>query len=447
MSAAASHALLDWPARVPAEVAQHLLDADKARLFELGEAATWQAWQRQRLNEMVAWLWQDNAWRSWLAPLAAGRLQALPVMRRADYRAMIGRSPARVPPAFGPLGTKETSGSSGMPVRFHFSALAQRINVSLMHADDGRHGRDPHASVALLTVQARPPEGPHLEVPGDPWLHPGTHFVRHSAGFSLEENARWLCQQPVRYLCTYPALLSGVLSMIELHGLAAPRLAQVMTFAETVDPVLRERTRRILGARLVDSYSCEEVGPLAFQCPASDEHLHVAVSNAIVEVVDDAGRPLPEGEAGSVVVTGLHQWASPALRYELGDVAALLPHCPGCGAQVPTLTRLLGRRRVLVERASGELFYVRVQAHDWLGCSPVTEWRMVQQTPRDFHVELVAPRPLTPEEHIAIQAMLAQRVGAEFRFALHQRDAIAWPPGRKRQEILGLAAQATGDVA
>lgn len=272
-------------------------------------------------------------------------------------------------------------------------------------------------------------------------MHPGRQLIRNSADFSLEENARWLCDQAAAYLVTYPTLLSGMLSMIEMHGLTAPKLQQVITFTETVDDELRERTRRVLGAQISDRYSCEELGPIAFQCPRSEAHYHVAVSNVMVEVVDASGQPLPFGTQGSVLVTGLHQWASPALRYELGDVGTLLQHCPACGVTVPALTRLLGRRRVLVERPNGELFYVRILARDWIESVPaVREWRLVQTTPLDFRFEFSGPHAFSAEEQAAVRTVLALRVGPEFRFELMQVDKVIWPPGRKRQEVLGLAA-------
>ncbi|MBN9411818.1 MAG: AMP-binding protein [Burkholderiales bacterium] len=432
-----------WPHEAPSDVAQALVDMRFVHVLEHGPAVQWQAWQEQRLAALLQWLRQSARWRDWLAPWPGegglGRLHALPVMRRADYRSFIEREPVRVPAGFGGIGHTETSGSSGQPVRFAYSALARRLNVNTFAADDQRQGRDTRADTLVVTVQAHPPAGEHGVAEGDPWLHPGRRLIRHSGGYSVEDNARWLCRQQAAHLATYPALLSGMLGAIQRHGLRPPRLRQVITFAETVDPSLREQTQRILGARITDRYSCEEIGPIAFQCPASDHHHHVAVSNAIVEVVDESGHPLPHGRQGSVLVTGLHQWASPAIRYELGDIATLLPHCPVCGVQVPTLTRLLGRRRVLVERASGELVYVRVQAAHWLDAAPgVHEWRMVQTAPRAFDVEVAAAQPLTGDEQAAVQAMLASRIGPEFTFALREVAQVRWPPGRKKQEIVTL---------
>lgn len=442
---AAPDPLAGWPHEVPAEVAQTLTDVRFVLMLEQGPRAQWQRWQAQRLGALVSWLRQAPAWRDWLAPLPAGpaplpdHLPALPVMRRTDYRRFIESGPVRVPPAFGAIGHKETSGSTGQPVRFAYTALARRMNSGIYHADHQRQERDLRDDMLMLTAHGQPESAQERIVVGNPWLHPGRQIIRHAYAHGLDEHARWLCAQRAAYLVTYPALLSGILSSIERQGLPPPQLRQVITFAETADPVLRERVRRLLGARVVDRYSCEELGPIAFQCPASDDHQHVAVCNVIVEVVDDQGRPQPHGQQGSVLVTGLHQWSSPALRYELGDIATLLPHCPACGVQVPTLTRLLGRRRVLVERASGELMYVRILAGDWLTAAPaLREWRVAQTAPRAFEVELAATRALEPHETAALQALLALRIGEEFTFTLREVAQVNWPPGRKRQEIVTL---------
>jgi phenylacetate-CoA ligase len=154
--------------------------------------------------------------------------------------------------------------------------------------------------------------------------------------FSLEDHARWICSHPFTYLATTPATLSGVISTIQLLGLRAPRLSQILTSAYTVEPELRTRTRETLGASIRDRYSCEEMGPIAFQCPESDDFYHCAVGNVVVEVVDTGGQPVEAGQQGSVLVTGLHQWASPGVRYELGDIATWHSQCPGCGVTVPT---------------------------------------------------------------------------------------------------------------
>ena len=46
--------------------------------------------------------------------------------------------------------------------------------------------------------------------------------------------------------------------------------------------------------------------------------------------------------------------------------------------------------------------------------------------------------PISTSEVDALANMLSKCIGPEFSFELIQLDAIPWPPGRKRQEFVGL---------
>src|SRR5690606_37788785 len=72
--------------------------------------------------------------------------------------------------------------------------------------------------------------------------------------------------------------------------------------------------------------------------------LHLNMENLLVEVVDDEGRPTPDGEEGSVVVTDLFNYGMPFVRYVTGDRArAGFSNCT-CGRRLPLLSQDVGRR-------------------------------------------------------------------------------------------------------
>jgi phenylacetate-CoA ligase len=96
-----------------------------------------------------------------------------------------------------------------------------------------------------------------------------------------------------------------------------------------------------LGVPLYSWYIAAEVGVIAAPCERA-VGLHVQADHLLVEVVDEHGRPLPDGESGRILVTDLHNEAAPYLRHELGDIGRLLPdRCP-CGRALPLL-ELVGR--------------------------------------------------------------------------------------------------------
>ena len=73
------------------------------------------------------------------------------------------------------------------------------------------------------------------------------------------------------------------------------------------------------------AYSTSETGPLGYQCrhqAGAVHHLHEDAN--VLEVVDEAGRPVPPGTPGELVVTPLTTSGMALLRYRLGDRGQLL---------------------------------------------------------------------------------------------------------------------------
>lgn len=442
--AASALADWDWPRQSGRAESLTVLDAHAAHVLEKGPAEFRHDWQTRQLRLLLAFvmersrIWRD-AWPTDALQAHASDLTPLPIVDRATLRARIEATGALpLPPWHGRLGAGSTSGSTGQPMRFHVSELGLRIATSLYWADHARHGRDllrPWASVGGH-VPAHPGRSHGLTAPR-PWLGERQGLARNHAGAPLAATAAWIAEHRPAYLFTNPTLLSGLLDVWESDASAPTGLEQVATFGATVEPALRERARRLLGASLRDRYSCEEVGPIALQCPHDETRYHVCAANALVEVVDDHGQPCAPGEFGRVLVTGLHRWASPIVRYDIGDVAALHPRC-SCGADVAALSHLLGRKRGLIRTPSGEGRFLRITATDWLDIAPVREFRIVQEQLDALRVELVTAQALTPAQREAIETMLRERVDPDLRYELIEREAIDWPPGAKRQDVVSL---------
>ena len=72
-----------------------------------------------------------------------------------------------------------------------------------------------------------------------------------------------------------------------------------------------------------------------------------------MEVLDNHGRPCKEGETGRVVLTDLHNFTMPLIRYEIGDYAEVGPPC-ACGRGLPVLARILGRSRNMLTLPAGD---------------------------------------------------------------------------------------------
>ena len=369
-------------------------------------------------------------WRDRLAPFSGttSMFSDAPIMTRQNFQHAVQAGPVPVQ-RFDTIHENVTSGSSGIPVRFWYSGVAARLNNAHNHYEETvRQGRDPKRLRAVL----RPGVEPHTT----PDLKRSPNFVERRLGqSSLDADAQWLSAIQPAYFCTWPSALDGILDAYESGLSRPPRLERVITFAETVDKQLRDRVTRVLKTTLLDRYSCEEVGPLAYECRHKEGWYHVASSNVLLEVVDDSGILCVPGQVGNVVVTSLHNWASPVLRYDLGDMAASAPRC-ACGFQGGAINNLLGRRHFLIRLPSGERKVLRFNSSGLLAIAPIVEHRVVQTSPTNIRAEVVLERPLTELEHDGIVANLRDQISPHLTYNVVQLDAIPWAESKKRQDIV-----------
>ncbi len=146
-----------------------------------------------------------------------------------------------------------------------------------------------------------------------------------------------------------PVLLEGYVgTMTEIAEHVAdlperlPPPVAVGTTAAPLAPSVRNRISSVFGAPVYDQYRTVEVPWLAGECRAH-AGLHVFADMRLIEVVDDAGRPVPDGEEGEVVITDLANRVFPIVRYRVGDRATMLRDACPCGVTLPLMSSVGGR--------------------------------------------------------------------------------------------------------
>ena len=115
------------------------------------------------------------------------------------------------------------------------------------------------------------------------------------------------------------------------------------------------------GAKVYSTYGVTELASSLCECEAgAGGHLHPELLH--LEIVDDAGRPMPDGEPGEIVGTTFGVEAMPLIRYRTGDCAAMF-HAPcSCGRSTPRLGPILGRKNQKLKFKGASLFPSMLQA-------------------------------------------------------------------------------------
>jgi len=373
-------------------------------------------------------------------PLDSTAWAGLPVLARGDLQdagtSLVSDS---VPDDHLPTRESWSSGSTGGPVRGVGTQLTHSIWLALTLRQHLWHGRDlsgRFASIRAAGTDDLPAGGSELASWG-----PATSVaydtgpaavlgVRNDVSFQAE----WLIRQDPDYLLSLPSNLGALARHFEETGMRLPSLRQVSSYGETVTPGLRDACRRAWGTELVDMYSTQEIGFIAIQCPDAQTY-HVQSEAVYVEVLGGDGRPCAPGEIGSVVVSALHNYAMPLLRYHVGDYAEVGPPCP-CGRGLPVLTSVLGRTRNMITLPDGRRMWPRLGDVRWSHISSIRQLQVVQRAVDHLEVRLVVARPLTTEEEVDFTGGVLAAIGYPFRLTLTYLDRIERGPGLKYEEVI-----------
>lgn len=349
-------------------------------------------------------------------PLTAERWRTLPLLTRKDVqdsRALLRSDD--VPGSHGKVSQTSTSGSTGSPVTTYKTALEQVMFRAASLREIIWHRPAMAGKFAVIRRDryntSYAPEGHGQDDWGEPAssLYPTGPGVLLDIFFEPAHQIEWLVREAPDYLLTLPSNIKALALFARERGIVMPPIRQIRTYGEALASDTRDLCREVWRAKLVDNYSAEEIGNIALQCPMH-EHYHVQSEFVHVEVLDPSGRPCKPGETGQVVLTTLHNFAMPLIRYAIGDHAEVGPPCP-CGRTLPVLKRILGRTRNMLVLPSGVRRFAVMLGKVVSKIPAVVQQQVVQTTLSNIEIRLVVKRPLTAveEEHL-IDDVAAQLV-------------------------------------
>jgi phenylacetate-CoA ligase len=155
-----------------------------------------------------------------------------------------------------------------------------------------------------------------------------------------------------KLLISYPSHLVLFAEFLEKNSIQLPSLQSIITSGESLYPWQREIIERIMRIKIFDRYGSREFGNIAHQCEIHSDY-HINAERFYLEIVDEQGKPVDDGEVGELVVTDLDNYGFPFIRYKIGDLASFSSTpCP-CGRNLPGLKSIEGRSFDIIQGVNG----------------------------------------------------------------------------------------------
>jgi len=413
-------------------------------LLENGDRLAREHWQKNQLYNLMNFAFlNSNFWKKRIPKILSKQnmLDALPILKREELAFQVKSEGSLAKKIIG-IDTKSypSSGSTGTPVEVHVCPQNASYNEIYSLAQYFIEGRSLNKNrtficpaVGDLLLQRA--QGIKVEI-FDTWigeLHrtfkTGSYKIIHFFG-DEEALIQELSKEPLGYLAcpsSYIDILirKGGKTLIDKLG-----IHMWLHFSDNRG-VPEAELFHDLGIPVRSSYSCAETGPIAIECTQRSGYYHVSHSNVIVEVDPTIGVEVNGVTLGRVLLTHLHSYATPLLRYDVGDFACLHPGCP-CGHAGATLSHIYGRSKYFLSKVDGSLLPFPIFSKPLLDLTSCTDFFVYQPTISEIVIEIGGRDYIPPQEEKNIQNFINLLSDPSFKVIVKAVPQIDWSKNPKR---------------
>jgi phenylacetate-CoA ligase len=139
------------------------------------------------------------------------------------------------------------------------------------------------------------------------------------------------------------------------------------------------------------------------------------------------------------LITHLHSYATPIIRYNIGDFARLENQCP-CGHDGPTISNIFGRSKHFLRHPNGKLLPFYLSTRALLEAVAFKECRIRQAEIDTVTIELGGRDNITADEEAKLKKLIIKATDPAFHIRIKLVKEIDWSENPKRLFFLSLVA-------
>jgi phenylacetate-CoA ligase len=340
----------------------------------------------------------------------------LPITEKSDIRANKDRMIASN--WRGKTWTKSTGGSTGVPLELDYTpesydwrvACSKRGYSWAMGCEDGK-------KQAYIWGVAIGKVSRWKKLKED--LHHAVLRQKYFNCFGFDAERMGQCLDSLNkfqaeYIIGYTNPLYEFARFVNRTGRAAFAPKAVLCAAEKLHPFQREVLESVFNCPAFNTYGSREFMLIAAECE-KHEGLHVSMENLIVEVIKEDGSPAMPGETGDLIITDLHNYGMPFIRYRIGDMAVATDHVCSCGRGLTLLADVVGRSLDVIRTRDGRNVPGEFFPHLMKEFKGIDRFQVIQDEIDHLEVKIVKNAAFSDGEYNFIRNEIVKVVGGGMR--------------------------------
>jgi phenylacetate-CoA ligase len=410
-------------------------------LVENGDRTARENWQNQQLANLLKHAkTRSKFWRQRLPSRISHRsLERLPIQSRADIATQVKLEGSLVTSnGSGPVSNYASTGSTGTPVKVYICPENGYYNVVRNFAQyfiDNLSLEENWVRIGPPTSQAKLEKALSVQV-GDSWAGALGKVFRNGSGkkithaFDDDVLINELSKDQVGYLVCPSRYVDILLRKAGIDFIKKLGVKLWLHSSDYRDPAIVKALADI-GVPSLSNYSAGEIGPIAFECSKYQGHFHVAHTNVIVECDNRLTASFNDALLGRLLITHLHSYATPIIRYDVGDFGQVENRCR-CGHDGPTISNIYGRGKHFLRHPNGTMLPFYLSTRLLLEAVAFEECRVRQTEIDSITVEIGGRETITEEEEATLKKVIIKATDPAFNIKIQLVKQIDWSGSPKR---------------
>ncbi|HEY0861941.1 MAG TPA: phenylacetate--CoA ligase family protein [Pseudoxanthomonas sp.] len=324
---------------------------------------------------------------------------------------------------------KTTGGSTGEPLRFGYTRESYERRVAVMWRGYGWAGarlgqRTLYLWGTPLGAQKRKER-----------LYHGAFNRRMLNAFEMDrariaEYADAIDRFRPETIVSYVSPIVEMADWLLAGGRRLHAPARILGAAEALHASQKQRIEQAFGAPAYNTYGCREFMLIAAECEHRDG-LHVNADHLVVELGhgEGAGADGPR----ELVVSDLHNYGMPLLRYVNGDLATPGHGRCACGRGLPRLASVDGRKLDALRTPDGRFVPGEYVVYAFLYATGIRRYQVVQKRLEAFEIRVVPDEGFDPGVIERVRSELVKVVGDSVALEFRLTDEIPLTPSGKQR--------------
>lgn len=258
------------------------------------------------------------------------------------------------------------------------------------------------------------------------------------SGYQLSDNmlqqySRLINDFYPQLLRSYPSILYTLADFYERFGIES-RPFKIESAGEKLHSFQRDKIERVFNTRIFDFYGARDIPLIAQECEIH-KGLHVMAENVFLEVVDENGNPIKDGE-GDLVLTHLNNKAMPFIRYKIGDRVKISQRNCTCGRNLPLIDEVIGRTFEIIQFPNGN----RVGGTFWtlvMKSAPgIKDFQIIQHSKDNITINFIPENTFKRNDLSLIENNVLKYSGPELQIDFKEMKYIPPSKAGKQRFIL-----------